>query len=193
VAVSTQRERMRGRMGRMLAREEEGASARAAKDEETTGSTTGGDLEAAHLYPPRDLEAAPLNLPRDLVATTGGGGALAATTGGGGALAATTGGGGALAASTGDGNAPEATTCGGGARESESTEREESERAGWRGGMRVRVRDPYGRGAPGGVSAESSPAHLRSSNRASLPGRAESSFPCEVGSAQVGITGLTNS
>jgi hypothetical protein len=47
--------------------------------------------------------------------------------------------------------------------------------------------------ARGGVSAESSPAHLRSSNRASLPGRAESSFPYEVGNAQVGITGLTNS
>jgi hypothetical protein len=62
--------------------------------------------------------------------------------------------------------------------------------------MRVRVRDPagVGRGAwgAGGVSAESSPAHLRSSNRASLSGRAESSFSFEVGTAQMGITRLPN-
>jgi hypothetical protein len=40
------------------------------------------------------------------------------------------------------------------------------------------------RGAWGGVSGASSPAHLRSSNRASQWGRAESHFWCEVGSAR---------
>jgi hypothetical protein len=37
----------------------------------------------------------------------------------------------------------------------------------------------------GGISGELSPAHLRSSNRASLPGRAEGAFPVELGSARV--------
>jgi hypothetical protein len=192
VAVSTQSGQNgehAGQNGEHAGQRRGGHRARAAGDEETTG----GDLEAAHLHPPRDLEAAPLNPPRDLVATTGGGGALAVTTGGGGALVATTGGGGALAASTGGGSAPEATTCGGGARESESSERERRVRELVEGGDEGAGQRPLRAWAWGGVSAESSPAHLRSSNRASLPGRAESSFPYEVGNAQVGITGLTNS
>jgi hypothetical protein len=37
----------------------------------------------------------------------------------------------------------------------------------------------------GGISGELSPADLRSSNRASLSGRAEGAFPAKLGSARV--------
>jgi hypothetical protein len=49
------------------------------------------------------------------------------------------------------------------------------ERAVSRGEVRLETRDPYGR--PGaGARGESSPAQVGSSNRASLPGRAERHF-----------------
>jgi hypothetical protein len=69
------------------------------------------------------------------------------------------------------------------------------ERAG-EGEMRARGRDPCGSGPDarrgGCFSGEFSPAHLRSSIRASLPGRAEGYFSCELGTAHVSRAGLPN-
>jgi hypothetical protein len=47
------------------------------------------------------------------------------------------------------------------------------------------VREWAGPTRAGGISGELSPADLRSSNRASLPGRAEGAFSAELGSARV--------
>jgi hypothetical protein len=50
-----------------------------------------------------------------------------------------------------------------------------------------------GRGDAGWISAESGPAQVRSSNRASLPGRAEGRFSVELGTARLSRPELTNS
>jgi hypothetical protein len=59
------------------------------------------------------------------------------------------------------------------------------------------VRDPCGSevrgGGAGWISAESSPAQVRSSNRASLPGRAEGRFSVDLGTARLKRPRLTNS
>jgi hypothetical protein len=105
------------------------------------------------------------------------------SSGGGGALEPKSSGGGGLEATTGGGEARERRL-----REAAVPEREASREI-W-GKVRSRVTDPYGHGCGAWrISGESSPAHLRSSNRASQPGRAESPFRCEVGSAQVGKPG----
>jgi hypothetical protein len=58
------------------------------------------------------------------------------------------------------------------------------------------VRDPCGSEAWGRGRevdfAESSPAQVRSSNRASLPGKAEGRFSIELGTARLSRPGLTN-
>jgi hypothetical protein len=58
-----------------------------------------------------------------------------------------------------------------------------------------RARDPCGSEARGRgwILAESGPAQVRSSNRASLPGRAEGRFSVELGTARLSRAGLTNS
>jgi hypothetical protein len=70
-----------------------------------------------------------------------------------------------------------------GSKEREVRERE-LDRGKWVWGSETPAGVGAGAGRGGSVSAELSPAHLQSSNRASQPGRAERLFSVEVGTAQ---------